>query len=301
MACSTASAAAPASRTSTTAKRGKHKTTSYIEQNGFLTEAGREDELTAACLRPLLASHDVVLSGVNVHHLAAIQAAAGSVRTVRSQASPFVDLAALRRSGADYLSKRSANTRQQLRRSDRFYQGRGPITLSPAASLSMAHDRLDRLADMHQATWQARGQPGSFGRPFFARFHHALIEAGYPGRNLTLLEVSAGAEAIGILYNFIWKGRMSAYQSGFVYPGETAAKPGLTCHRQAIEHALSQGHDIYDFLAGEDRYKRSLADQSHQQLWLEAGPRWSPRQLSHSLVQWLRCRKSRIAATARSS
>ena len=36
---------------------------------------------------------------------------------------------------------------------------------------------------------------------------------------------------------------------------------------------------MYDFLAGEDRYKRSLADGSHRQTWAEAGPFWSPRLL----------------------
>jgi CelD/BcsL family acetyltransferase involved in cellulose biosynthesis len=70
---------------------------------------------------------------------------------------------------------------------------------------------------------------------------------------------------------------MSCYQSGFAYDDRQAhAKPGLTCHARAIQGALNQAIASYDFLAGEDRYKRSLADSIHQQIWAAAGPFWSP-------------------------
>ena len=44
----------------------------------------------------------------------------------------------------------------------------------------------------------------------------------------------------------------------------------------AIQIALDGGLEVYDFLAGDDRYKRSLADRSHQQIWGRAGPFWLP-------------------------
>jgi CelD/BcsL family acetyltransferase involved in cellulose biosynthesis len=82
---------------------------------------------------------------------------------------------------------------------------------------------------------------------------------------------------------------MLAYQSGFAYCGkEGQAKPGLTCHHAAIRVALDQALDVYDFLAGDDRYKRSLADQSQPQFWLELGPLWSPRLLAQAVVQRFR-------------
>jgi CelD/BcsL family acetyltransferase involved in cellulose biosynthesis len=261
----------------------------YVEQNGVLTEAGRDAELTALCLRPLAAAHNVVLSGVGAPVRAAARLAADLVLTRRSQASPFVDLGAIRRFGGDYLVGRSANTRQQIRRSDRFYARNGPLRLERAESVRGAHAMLDRMAELHQAVWEARGKPGSFSAPFFRRFHHALIEVGVPRGEVALLEISCGETTIGLLYNFTWKGRMSAYQSGFAYqPGEAQAKPGLTCHHAAIGAALEQGLDVYDFLAGDDRYKRSLASQSQSQFWLEVGPFWSPRLLARAVVQRFR-------------
>jgi CelD/BcsL family acetyltransferase involved in cellulose biosynthesis len=198
----------------------------------------------------------------------------------RAQDSPFIDLAALRRSGADYLAGRSSNTRQQIRRSDRFYERQGPITVECADSVPSALAMLDEMAALHQAAWVARGKSGSFAIPFFGRFHQALVMTAVPRREVSLLKIASGTSLIGILYNFRCKGRVSAYQSGFVYPDhEHQAKPGLTCHHRAIRLSLDQDFDVYDFLAGEDRYKRSLTDRSHRQSWVAAGPPWSVRLL----------------------
>jgi CelD/BcsL family acetyltransferase involved in cellulose biosynthesis len=273
----------------------------YVEQNGILTETGRELHLTALCLRSLTVAHDVILSGVGEPVLSAARLAASLVVTKRGQIAPFIDLEAIRRSGGDYLAGRSANTRQQLRRSDRCYERNGPISLERANSVESAHVMLDRMAELHQAIWQARGKPGSFASPFFHRFHRALISSGLPRGEVVLLKVSCGETIIGFLYNFVWRGRMSAYQSGFVYRDEGGqTKPGLTCHLAAIRDALHRGLDIYDFLAGDHRYKRSLADHSYPQFWLATGPLWSPRLLPRALVERVREPGSFLARRNRS-
>lgn len=252
----------------------------YVEQNGVLAETGRAEELTVACLRAVAARHVVVMSGVGETTLRAARDAAGLVWSWRSQVSPFVDLEALRHSGVDYLTERSANTRQQIRRSDRFYGRNGTIETKRAETVAEAWAMLDAMGVLHQATWTARGKPGSFAEPFFRRFHLALIEAAAPRDEVLLLRVSCQEAVVGILYGFSFRGRMLAYQSGFDYGVEDRqAKPGLTCHHAAIRYSLAQGFKIYDFLAGEDRYKRSLGDRDYTQNWMEAGPSWSPRLL----------------------
>jgi CelD/BcsL family acetyltransferase involved in cellulose biosynthesis len=264
----------------------------YVEQNGVLTEAGRATELTVICLRAVVSRYDLVLPGIGEPDLAAARCAACLVRVIRSQASPFVDLAGLRAAGADYLAGRSANTRQQIRRSDRLYARQGPIAVDRADSVATAHAMLDEMAALHQAAWIARGRPGSFARPFFRRFHRELIAAAVPRHEVTLLRISNNKTIIGILYNFQFQGRMLSYQSGFAYQDrEPNAKPGLTCHHHAVQYALDRDFDVYDFLAGEDRYKRSLADQSHRQIWAVAGPLWSPHLVLHTALN--RARRSR--------
>lgn len=258
----------------------------YIEDNGVLAEAGREAALTEACVRAVAGSRVVVLSGIDGRALQAVRRAAGAVCVTKENAAPFVDLAALRRAGAGYLAARSANTRQQIRRSDRSY---GPLTVSCAGSLAAAHEMLDAMAALHQASWAARGMPGSFAAPFFGRFHHALVERAFPAGQVALTAVSGAGAVIGILYGFSFRGRVAAYQSGFDYgSAERQGKPGLTCHHAAIADAFARGFAGYDFLAGGDRYKRSLADGSSQRYWVEAGPAWSPRLLAHQVRNRIR-------------
>ena len=250
----------------------------YIEENGVLTEAGREAELTIACVRAAARRHDLVLSGLGEVAAACVTATCGQSLVTLDRPSPFVDLAAMRRTKAGYLSQRSANTRQQIHRSDRFYGG--CIDVEAADTETAALRMLDQLAVLHQQSWTARGKPGSFANPFFMRFHHALIGTAWARGEVSLLRISGGGTDIGYLYNFCFRGRMMAYQSGFNYiAGETRAKPGLTCHHAAIRHAFDRGLDAYDFLAGNDRYKRSLADRDYRQIWMQSGPAWSPRLL----------------------
>nr|WP_294566421.1 GNAT family N-acetyltransferase [uncultured Rhodopila sp.] len=248
----------------------------YIEQNGVLAEAGRIGELTAACLRAAAPRHRLILSGIHRPTLAAVRQAADVVWVRRTQATPALDLARIRQSGAGYLATRSANTREQIRRSARFYERAGAIETERAETLPAALRMLNELESLHQAAWTARGLPGSFARPFFRRFHEALIAGALRRGEATLLRISSGGIVIGVLYGFAFRRRMCAYQSGFDYGhGKGPAKPGLTCHHAAIQDAISRGFDVYDFLAGDDRYKRSLGDEAYPQHWAEAGPFWS--------------------------
>jgi CelD/BcsL family acetyltransferase involved in cellulose biosynthesis len=91
-----------------------------------------------------------------------------------------------------------------------------------------------------------------------------------------LLRMSAGGQTFGYLYNFRFHGRVLTYQSGFDYAAAGPhEKPGMTCHHLAIEACAAEGVDCYDFLAGADRYKTSLATGAVPLHWLEISPRWS--------------------------
>jgi CelD/BcsL family acetyltransferase involved in cellulose biosynthesis len=260
----------------------------FVEHNGPLIERHRED-LLAAVLRAAIDApiapeqrtrwRRLVLSGVNEPHLLAAQAAIagrGQVRLVQTRPAPFVDLAGLRRAGTDFLQSLSANMRYQLRRSARSYARSGPLAIQRPATVEEAWAFLDELAALHQATWRRRGRPGKFVAPAFRRFHRTLLARALPRGEVDLLRLAAGGRVIGYLYNFRYHGRVLAYQSGFDYEAaERHEKPGMTCHHLAIEAAAAEGMDYYDFLAGADRYKLSLANGSVVLHWLEIVPRWS--------------------------
>jgi CelD/BcsL family acetyltransferase involved in cellulose biosynthesis len=252
----------------------------YIEFNGVLAESGREASLTAACLRAARTGLGgwfkprLVLGGISAAANSAA-VAAGQVRSNRSLLAPSI---ALDGRNDDFMDSRSANTRQQLRRSNRAFASIGPIMVERAENLARADEFLNGLTELHQAYWIGRGEPGAFANPFFARFHRTLIERGLPRGEIDLLRVMAGPQIIGFLYNFRFRGQSLAYQSGFDYAGGSRhAKPGMTCHHEAIRFATRWGAVRYHFLAGDDRYKRSLSDQAETVHWIEVASALSPR------------------------
>lgn len=253
----------------------------FVEHNAPLVAEGAD---AAAVRRALLQTawnvtgvRRLVLGGVPP----ALSAAAGGTawRTQERQA-PFIDLDAVRAAapGGDWLGTLSANARYQIRRSDRRYAARGGAApaLAVAATEAEALAWLEALARLHASTWQARGQPGAFADRFAWRFHRALVQRALAAGQLQLLRVAAGSVEVGYLYNFRARGRVYAYQSGLALEAAGAhEKPGLTCHALAVQRALAAGDSVYDFLAGAQRYKRSLANAEAFLLWAELVPRWS--------------------------
>lgn len=254
----------------------------FVEHNGPLIAREWRDRLLGPCLRAL---GSVVLSGVDDAVLGVARGLPGAVlQRQASRPAPYVDLAAVRAAGF-YLDGLSANARYQIRRSARRCAADGPLVLRRAETVAEAHGFLDALAVLHQARWTGRGRPGAFANPDFLRFHRTLIARALP--EIDLLRVTAGERVVGYLYNFRFGGVVSAYQSGFDYAGaDPHRKPGLTCHHLAIEAALRDGLERYDFLAGGDRYKISMAHTVTMLHWIELVPAWSPRAVLHRLRGW---------------
>jgi len=218
----------------------------------------------------------VFMSGVGENVVMAARAARGVMALRDTQLAPALDLAGLRKSGTGLLDRMSANTRYQLRRSARCFTAGGPLLVHRAPDVAEGHRWLDALATLHQQTWERRGLPGAFADANFRRFHHALIDRGLPRGEVDLLEVSAGPRRVGYLLNFVFRGTVYAYQSGFDYTlAGRHEKPGLTCHHQAIEMYLRKGMDRYDFLGGAERYKMSLSDTVMPLHWVTLAARWS--------------------------
>lgn len=271
----------------------------FVEHNGVLCARGHE-ALREASLVALLGGEGcvagtampvprfyrrglrLVLSGVNSEMCEIAARIARSHRTVlrvlRTEPAPYVDFSLLDAGPDGFVDHLSPGTRYQLRRSTRRYAELGPVAIRRAQSVEEAHAMLDELAVLHQATWTARGQPGAFANPRFRQFHLALIARGMPRDEIDLLRITAGDRLIGCLYNFRYNGRVMTYQSGFDYRTTHAhQKPGLTTHHLAIEMYRASGQHSYDFLAGEDRYKTSLANAAHTMHWIDLVPRWSLR------------------------
>ncbi|HET9949674.1 MAG TPA: GNAT family N-acetyltransferase [Longimicrobiales bacterium] len=193
--------------------------------------------------------------------------------------APYVDLAALRREGRDYLEALSANTRANLRRSFRAYETRfGPPAVEVVRHVAPDDPWFVEMVALHEARWRRKGLPGAFAAPLARRFYAELArrcagEADREGQpRLELLRVRFGDETVGFLFNVVFDGVVSFYQSGLNYhEGSSLYRPGMVSHALAVAHYLARGAREYDFLGGEPsgvQYKRSLSTASRPLAWL---------------------------------
>ncbi|CAN5765056.1 hypothetical protein BH11MYX3_BH11MYX3_43790 [soil metagenome] len=184
------------------------------------------------------------------------------VRMERTVPVHFVELARVRETG--YLKLLGSQTRSQVRRAQREA---GDVKIEVATDLPTALAIYTQLVALHQAQWTARGEPGAFADPWFDRFHRRLIRQRFAHGEIQLLRLSNADGVIGALYNFVHRGRVYQYQSGMATFENKHLKPGFLAHTAAIEHAAAAGHAVYDFLAGDMRYKKSLATTSGNLVW----------------------------------
>ncbi len=184
------------------------------------------------------------------------------VRIERTVPSFFVDLERVRASG--YLSLLGSQTRAQLRRAGREA---GEVQLEVATDVQHALAIYEELIELHQLAWQAKGHPGAFADPWFVKFHARLITKRFPHGEIQLARLRTENGTLGTLYNFVYDGRVLQYQSGLAETGNKHLKPGFLAHSAAIEHAADAGLSVYDFLAGDMRYKKSLSTDQCSMIW----------------------------------
>lgn len=209
---------------------------------------------------------------------------------VRVRHTFAVDLYALRQAQSSYLDSLSSNTRAQVRQSIRTYSALGELRVEVARDLASAEKFFSEMGSLHQRRWTSRGETGAFGPGRRLEFHRALIRQAFRSGSIHLLRVSAGGETIGILYNFVQGGKIFFFQSGFNYHEHSNFRPGLVTHAYAIQHYLNAGFKEYDFLAGEARYKSSLAESAHPLAWVV----FSRPSLKLSSLELMRAIKQRI-------
>lgn len=277
-----------------------------VEYNGFLVDRNASADLPSLLLRelaswrsaPVLGQEwdELALPGVDERWLAATQGCGLTVEVERADAAFGMALDAA--TDREILLKRlSTNSRSQLRRSLRGLETRGQLVVEPASTLAAANAYFDELAARNERRWAGASITSAFASTTFRDFHRALIARAWPLREVDLLAVRAGETPIGYLYNFLWNGVAHNYATGFTTIGEARIKAGMTCHVLCAEHYARAGFRLYDLMAGEARFKRSIGAEHATLYWLRAQ---RPR-LKLRLETALRTVKRRLAQRASGS
>jgi len=268
-------------------KRGfKHKI--IYRTRAYLNETGQDeiDDLTIEYNSPLglpdrfpiellfkskvfAQVEELLLSGVPESFYTALSTPDGfALSRKRKISSHFVDLDEVRKSGRTYLEFLSPNKRSQIKRSLKHFGEVGDVEISEATTSSQALAILSELIELHQKSWNAKGQPGAFASDYARRFHNNLVRSRFDCGEIQLLSISSNQKTIGCIYNFVYNGSVLYYQSGLNFEDSNVSRPGLVCHYKAINYNYQKGHSRYNFLAGDSQYKRSLSTNSDNLYYL---------------------------------
>ena len=236
-----------------------------IEHNGFASAGAHDDALLSALARwfasGALAADELVLPGIE----SGVSVGTDVIDVERLSPAYRAPLAGLGgEEGIEPLLSR--NARQQLRRSLRACERKGPLSMKIAQDAKTALDFFDGLKALHVRSWTRRERRHAFVSPFFETFHRALIASGLGDGSVDLVRVSAGAHVLGYLYNFRRNGMVSSYQSGFD-DADPELRPGYVCHALAMAHYAAAGMSYYDFLAGTNRLKQSFGLERYELCW----------------------------------
>ena len=183
-----------------------------------------------------------------------------------AKASRYVDLAAI--GEQTFLSTLTGKAGTQVRRNLREFEQRlGAVSVRRAADLSETLAFFMEMRELHLARWSSLAKATSLSSPVVVDFHRRLIEALFASGQVEMIRVGSADQPIGFLYNFIVRGKVSMFQSGFAYEASSKWSPGLLTHALAIDHYRTRGLREYDFLAGDAQYKRTLSNGSRELLW----------------------------------
>ncbi|MBI3406767.1 MAG: GNAT family N-acetyltransferase [Planctomycetes bacterium] len=118
------------------------------------------------------------------------------------------------------------------------------------------------LKKLHNDRWQADGKSGAFASPRFDAFHEAVMPALLAEGRLDLIWLCVRGTPVAAHYHIAANGKTYFYQSGRECDVPAKLRLGIVMAALAIKEAIAAGISEFDFLGGEDAYKRQLARES---------------------------------------
>ena len=201
-------------------------------------------------------------------NLAALERALGAaglpVARVHAQASPYLPLPG---SWAELLAAKSKNFRRQWKNSYNRLAAQGTVRLLLAGRDVGLDEAFDRLVELHRARWG--DDDGSFRTPRYVEFHRRLSRALGDAGDLLLVLLEVAGETVAARYDFAHGGKAWCFQSGWL-PEVERMRAGTVLTGLVLEHVIERGLTEYDFLSGEDDYKRRWATEERTLVDVEA-------------------------------
>jgi len=214
------------------------------------------EAVTQACLDELVATGrgDLLdLHQVPDHH----PLAAGFPTAERTDQSRCLRLSLPPRFD-DYVPRLSKSLRYEVRRRDKGLYKEGRATLDVARTEDEARTAWNTFLDLHSRRWRRRGLPGAFALPAVRRLHEAWIPLAHQAGEVVWITLRHDQRPVGVWYGMRTPRTWYFFQSGFD-PAAAALSPGTVLVAEAIRLAIEDGATGFDFLRGDEPYKRRWA------------------------------------------
>ena len=156
----------------------------------------------------------------------------------------------------------------QIKQSRKRYEEEfGTISYERAENATKAQNWFVELGKLNKKRFNDKKQKGVWDYPKLVNMHRAFLDRYFEKGLAEVVRVRAGDTTIGYLYNFLFRGRVYYYMGGFVYHTDNKLRPGMVTHAEAILHyAKERDFEYYDFLAGNQPYKKRLSNETMQMM-----------------------------------
>jgi CelD/BcsL family acetyltransferase involved in cellulose biosynthesis len=150
-----------------------------------------------------------------------------------------------------YLGQLDGKQRHEIRRKLRRAEGAGltVTTIRQDDDLEQAVNLFLEL--LQKSTNDKKGWLNDGRRALF----HDVAAAALADGTLQLMFVTYDGRQAATLFNFAFKQRVWVYNSGLDPEAFGWLSPGVILTTRAIEQAIAQGYDCFDFLRGNETYK----------------------------------------------
>jgi CelD/BcsL family acetyltransferase involved in cellulose biosynthesis len=154
----------------------------------------------------------------------------------------------------DYLASVRGDRRNTIRRTRRKVETQHQGRFYVVSDENQVDDVLDSLVELHHKRWRGNAEGHAFSTPEYVGFHRDVILASAHRGQIRFYCLEADGKRIAVFYCYRFRNQIFYFQAGFD-PDFERLRPGLVLIGYALEHAIQEGNEVFDFLRGEHGYK----------------------------------------------
>ncbi len=200
----------------------------------------------------------------------------------------------------EYLSRLSKTNRKKTRRRSTRVDDEPSLQWRNSDTSAQLLQSIDSLIEIHQARWQASGEPGSFASDEMRRFIKTVAQRLRDNQQLRLPVVTRDGQVVAVEFQILGDDEVLYCYSSAMDNQHQDIEPGHIISASTLRFAYTQGLAGMDMMRGDEPYKERLQGKPKRVVHLQAvAPSLAPRlkqaawDAAFGAKQWLRAQLGR--------